>query len=207
MPTFRFNKMIRDNMIAMYEAMGQKATYRTLKGKELIVATIQKIVEEAEEIPSDGDKQKVTKEIADVQQGIVDLQAHFGISDEEVERARIKKLTEKGGFARGVFVETLALSDNDEWVAYYRAEPGKYPELDAVKPVPVIEPGTYQHYKGKRYEVIGLSCHTETLEYFVTYKPLYDHQDQPDIWVRPYDMFTESVIVDGKTVPRFSKVD
>ncbi len=207
MPTFRFNKMIRDNMIAMYEAMGQKATYRTLKGKELVVATIQKIVEEAEEIPADGDRQTILKEIADVKQGLVDLQAHFAISDKEIEQARVKKLTKKGGFARGIFVETLTLGDNDEWVAYYRAEPAKYPEHGVTKPVPTIQPGTYQHYKGKRYEVIGLSCHTETQEYFVTYKPLYDHDGQPDIWVRPYDMFVESVAVGGKTVPRFSKID
>lgn len=207
MPTFQFNKMIRDDMIAMYEAIGQKATYRTLKGKELVTATIQKIIEEAKEIPADGDRQTILKEIADVKQGLIDLQTHFAISDEEVEQARGKKLTEKGGFARGVFVETLTLDDNDKWVVYYRAEPGKYPELGVTKPVPAIKPGTYQHYKGNRYEVIGLSCHTETQEYFVTYKPLYDHQGQPDIWVRPYAMFVESVVVDDKSIPRFSRIN
>lgn len=207
MPTFQFNKMIRDDMIAMYEVLGQKATYRILKGEELVAATIQKIVEEAEEIPVDGDRQTILKEIADVKQGLIDLQVHFDISDKEVEQARVKKLTKKGGFARGVFVETLTLSDDDEWVAYYRAEPSKYPERGVTKPVPTIKPGIYQHYKGNRYEVIGLSCHTETQEYFVTYKPLYDHAGQPDIWVRSYDMFVESVVINGKTIPRFSKID
>lgn len=72
--------------------------------------------------------------------------------------------------------------------------------------VPELEPGIYQHYKGKRYEVIGVGCHTETLEYFVVYTPLYDHDGQPDIWVRPYAMFVESITLDGATVPRFSKV-
>lgn len=72
--------------------------------------------------------------------------------------------------------------------------------------IPYIAPGIYQHYKGKRYEVIGIGCHTETLEYVVIYKPLYEHEGQPDVWIRPYAMFMESVTVDGKVTPRFYKV-
>lgn len=131
MPTFQLNKMIRDDMIAMYEALGQKAVYRLLEGEELAAATIKKIVEEAEEIPADGDRVTIIKEIADVKQGLIDLQAYYDISDEEVDQARLKKLAAKGGFACGVFVETLTLKDDDTWVAYYRAEPDKYPEIVA----------------------------------------------------------------------------
>jgi hypothetical protein len=54
--------------------------------------------------------------------------------------------------------------------------------------------------------VVGVGCQTETLEYFVVYKPLYEHDGQPDIWVRPYTMFIEDVEVDGEIVPRFRKL-
>lgn len=73
--------------------------------------------------------------------------------------------------------------------------------------VPVLPLGTYRHYKGNEYEVVGVGCHTETNEYFVIYKPIYEHDGQPNIWVRPYDMFVESIIIDGLTIPRFIKVD
>lgn len=129
MPTFQLNKMIRDDMIAMYGALGQKAVYRKLEGDELIAAIIQKIVEEAEEIPADGDRKTIIKEIADVKQGLIDLQAQLAISDDEIEQVRVAKLAEKGGFMQGIFVETLTLRDDDSWVAYYRAEPEKYPEI------------------------------------------------------------------------------
>lgn len=129
MPTFQFKKLIRDDMIPMYEVVGQKAVYRYLTGQEFTAALIKKVVEEADEIPLDADRETALKEIADVMQALIDLQAQYGISDEEIERVRLSKLAEKGGFARGVFVETLTLRDDDSWVSYYRDEPDKFPEL------------------------------------------------------------------------------
>lgn len=70
--------------------------------------------------------------------------------------------------------------------------------------VPTIEPGEYVHYKGKRYEVIGVALHSETLEPVVVYKPLY--KTVAPLWVRPYDMFTGPVEIDGAAVPRFAKI-
>ena len=67
-----------------------------------------------------------------------------------------------------------------------------------------IPNGIYEHYKGKRYEVIGIAHHSETLEPLVIYKALYETQFGADsLWVRPMDMFTQSVSVDGKQLPRF----
>ena len=73
--------------------------------------------------------------------------------------------------------------------------------------MPTIEPGEYEHYKGKRYKVLGVGRHTEQDEYFVTYMPLYEHQGQPGIWLRPYKMFVETITdKEGKTISRFKKV-
>lgn len=59
--------------------------------------------------------------------------------------------------------------------------------------------GKYRHYKGNEYEVIGEGIHTETGEKFVIYKAL----SKPEIWVRPYDMFFERVVINGEEIPRF----
>ena len=67
-----------------------------------------------------------------------------------------------------------------------------------------IEPGVYEHYKGAAYEVLFIARHSETEEEFVVYRPLYgDHAH----WVRPLAMFTEIVERDGRSVPRFARVD
>lgn len=67
-----------------------------------------------------------------------------------------------------------------------------------------IEKGLYEHYKGKQYEVIGLARHSETVEELVVYKALYptDYGDE-SLWVRPLAMFKETVVVNGRKVPRF----
>ncbi len=62
------------------------------------------------------------------------------------------------------------------------------------------KPGRYRHYKGNDYEVLGVATHSETGETLVVYRALYGARG---LWVRPVDMFRESVTVGGQTVPRF----
>lgn len=68
-----------------------------------------------------------------------------------------------------------------------------------------IKPGLYRHYKGFNYRVIGVCKHSETLEDLVVYEALYDNK-RSKLWVRPYEMFLEDVVVDGKKVKRFIKI-
>ena len=61
--------------------------------------------------------------------------------------------------------------------------------------------GLYQHYKGNLYQVIGVAQHSENHDIFVMYQALYDDYN---IWIRPFDMFTETIVIDGKEQPRFT---
>ncbi len=69
-----------------------------------------------------------------------------------------------------------------------------------------FETGVYKHYKGGKYLVLGVAKHSETKEDLVVYVTLYEN-DMASMWVRPLAMFTENVTVDGKSVPRFRKID
>ena len=67
-----------------------------------------------------------------------------------------------------------------------------------------VRVGRYRHYKGNEYTVLGVARHSETDEKLVVYRPEYgDH----GLWVRPLEMFTESVVVNGATVPRFQYLE
>lgn len=67
-----------------------------------------------------------------------------------------------------------------------------------------LQPGVYRHFKGARYEVIGLARHSETEETLVVYRPL---SGEPSLWVRPLAMWVEDVDRDGYRGPRFVRED
>lgn len=66
-----------------------------------------------------------------------------------------------------------------------------------------IRPGRYRHFKGNEYEVIGLARHSETQEEMVVYRALYGDFG---LWVRPAQMWNETVERDGKTFRRFTYI-
>ena len=70
-------------------------------------------------------------------------------------------------------------------------------------PLPSLPAGRYRHYKQLDYEVLSVVRHSETLEPLVLYKALYGEQG---LWVRPFAMFTEEVVVNGVRRPRFQKL-
>lgn len=70
-----------------------------------------------------------------------------------------------------------------------------------------ITPGIYEHYKGKRYFVLGLSRNTESNEVCVVYRPLYETDWQAGLFHRNADMFFQQVEVNGKQVPRFRLIE
>ena len=68
----------------------------------------------------------------------------------------------------------------------------------------MLKLGKYKHYKGYLYEVLAVAKHSETLGPMVVYRALYGDYD---VWVRPLEMFQETVSVEGESVLRFAFVD
>ena len=66
------------------------------------------------------------------------------------------------------------------------------------------EPGRYRHYKGHEYTVLGVVRHSETQDELVLYRQEYGDRA---LWVRPTEMFLETVNVAGQDVPRFRSLE
>ncbi len=67
----------------------------------------------------------------------------------------------------------------------------------------------YEHYKGTKVKVIGECLHSETLEELVIYKALYESEEfgKDAIWARPKEMFLGTMVVNGKEIKRFEKIN
>ncbi len=68
----------------------------------------------------------------------------------------------------------------------------------------MLKKGIYQHYKGQLYQVMHVATHSETQEKLVVYQCLYGDYS---IWVRPFEMFTESITLDDdRELERFKLI-
>lgn len=64
-----------------------------------------------------------------------------------------------------------------------------------------LQAGLYKHYKGFLYQVLSVARHSETCEPLVVYQALYGSYG---VWVRPLEMFLDTLEHDGKKVKRFT---
>jgi hypothetical protein len=63
--------------------------------------------------------------------------------------------------------------------------------------------GKYRHFKGNLYELIEVAHHSESQEPVAVYRALYgDH----GLWVRPLEMFLETIERDGAEIQRFQYI-
>ncbi len=68
----------------------------------------------------------------------------------------------------------------------------------------IIKCAVYQHYKGNKYKVLEIATHTETMEQMVVYQ---DVSNPEKIWARPATMWCDDVVLDHKTVKRFTLIN
>ena len=213
MVRFYLQKLVRDRVVpnCLDDPEVLHTEYRELDSQEFRRELVRKIHEETEEIPLGDDQQdEALKELADLQEVVDALRQDFGFSIEQVQEEMARKKQKKGGFDNRHYIEYNDLVDDSKWVEIFRAQPEKYREevSDSKEQsrCAKISKGTYKHSKsGKLYEVIGLALETETQELLVIYRPLYENEYE--LFARPASMFTETIVLDGKSVPRFQKIN
>ena len=69
--------------------------------------------------------------------------------------------------------------------------------------MPEPKPGVYRHFKGNEYRLLYVARHSETLEPMVVYQALYGDRG---VWVRPLNMWDETVERDGAVYKRFTYI-
>ncbi len=129
MPKFKYDKLVRDKIVDRQVASGATPEYRQLSDDEHKTALVHKIIEEAGELLTAA-PEKFISELADVQQAIDDLMEKHGFTHADVARASQAKNDKYGAFKKGHYIETVDVPEDNEWVAYYRRNAERYPEID-----------------------------------------------------------------------------
>jgi predicted house-cleaning noncanonical NTP pyrophosphatase (MazG superfamily) len=131
MPTFYLRKLVRDQVLQRCLDDPQFVTdYTVLEPRDFKRSLIEKIHEEADEIPLlDTKDDEVLAEIADVQEVIDALTTSYGYSKADVQQAQAKKVAKNGAFEKRAFVTSFTIEGDNEWTDYFRKNPDKYEEV------------------------------------------------------------------------------
>ena len=94
------NKTIRDKIPEIIQKDGQTCNVKTLSDEDFLVELEKKLSEEITEYQND----KNPEELADILEVIYRIAQLKGVSKEELEKIRTKKLEERGGFEENLFL-------------------------------------------------------------------------------------------------------
>lgn len=130
--TFRFNKLVRDEIASHILANGGEVNSRSLTDTEMVIALKQKLIEEAKELYSASKKDDLVSEMADIAEIKQAIQEITAISEEEIISARAMKNKKNGAFNKRIFIENVTFPDDPvkyPWLKYYLDHPDQYPEV------------------------------------------------------------------------------
>jgi len=100
---YKYNKLVRDNIINIINSKGNKATYRVLDDKEYIDELNKKLLEEANEFIEENS----IDELGDVMEVIESIMKVKNISWDEVREAQSNKKNKNGGFKDRLYLESV----------------------------------------------------------------------------------------------------
>ena len=95
-----FNKAIRDKIPEIIQQDGHTCNVQVISDEKFLLKIEKKLSEEVTEYQND----KTPEELADILEVIYKIAQLKGISKDELEKIRVKKLEEKGGFAKNLFL-------------------------------------------------------------------------------------------------------
>lgn len=127
---FICNKLGRDKGIDGFKAEKITPHYKIISGNELQNALKNKLIEESFEVRSARTDEELIVELADVLEVVDGLCRAHGISAQNLVNIKEKKRTERGGFEKGIYLETIEMDASNPKVNHFRATPGKYPEVE-----------------------------------------------------------------------------
>ena len=129
MARFRVEKLIRDKLPEIMRAQGLAVFDHRLDDAAFVEALKAKLLEEAAEARDSGSAEELLSELADLSEVMLALAAAHGLGAADIERQRLAKRAERGGFEDRVYNAAVEAEDGLPAADYYLARPGQYPRV------------------------------------------------------------------------------
>jgi len=100
----KYNKLIRDRILEIIKAVGEKPYWRVLGKKEYTKKIKKKILEEAKELTKAKNKKEIVNEIVDIQELIDVLVSELGLTKLQIQKQQKVKNKKRGGFRKKLFL-------------------------------------------------------------------------------------------------------
>jgi predicted house-cleaning noncanonical NTP pyrophosphatase (MazG superfamily) len=127
--TFKQNKLVRDKTIDFMQDQGSKMYWFALQDADFVKQLKIKLLEEAEEVVHCKNKQELLEELADVLEIVQTLAQLHNFDQAQLTQACQKKLQEKGGYEKRIFLTFAEHPVDSPQERYCLADPEKYPEV------------------------------------------------------------------------------
>jgi len=110
-----YGKMVRDNIPSIIIDRGQRPIYRTIPASELELRFNLKLKEELDEIVQARTVEHKTEELADLLEVIYGYTDFLGVDRNELQRVRLMKLEQRGGYSDRHYLVSVedALTDEE----------------------------------------------------------------------------------------------
>ncbi len=130
---FKVDKLIRDKVPNYLRNRNVQTNERVMAHDEYLERLQNKLFEEVKEVIDAKNKEELTEELGDVLGDVLEvILAHAkenNIFFEDIDKARIKKKNEYGGFEGKVYNASVELNSDDDYVNYFLSNPDRYPEI------------------------------------------------------------------------------
>ncbi|MBM7632451.1 MazG-like family protein [Geomicrobium sediminis] len=102
-----YNKLVRDRIPEIIKEQGKSCSTRILSLEDFKNKLREKLQEEVKEYLDTTSKDQAVEELSDVLEVVYSLAKMHGVTFSDIEKARIKKGEERGGFTERVLLEEV----------------------------------------------------------------------------------------------------
>ena len=132
MRRFILDKLIRDNIVEMFEERGTTVHYDILEDDgDFVEALATKIAEELQEMLSAENREDLASELADIDDVLTEFKEVMQIKQSELDKLRKEKRALKGGFEKHIYAKYIDVPPSDKHTLdYVKKNADRFPEID-----------------------------------------------------------------------------